>query len=218
MNKNTFNRDLSNEEVLGEFLNRYFYPLLGINNFLRYGNKSKEQFEGVDVYFETENQRYLVDEKGYLTRPTIQNTFVLELSYLNASGERKEGWFYDTNKKTTHYLMCWADRDDINIYKDQLTIDHIHRVELMLVDRKKLQDYLQSKYSINRNYISNNHNAILMATESKPVYLENSKSKYNYSKKLREQPLNIVMPKEEYVESSAVVVRYMVYKNGIERL
>lgn len=210
-----FNTDLHNEQVLAAYLDDYFYPRVNIENFVRVGDLN-QQYEGIDVRFNANNQEYLVDEKGYLTRPTIQNTFVLELSFINPRNERVEGWFYNPDKHSTHYLLCWADRDDINIYQQRLGIENIHRVEVMLVDRVMLQNYLDEQYGINRMYIQQNQNQLLRNLQNGPINLPHSDSRYMLSRQLREQPFNIVMTKEEYLVSGAVEARYMVYRDRIE--
>ncbi|QTB26292.1 hypothetical protein [Lysinibacillus sphaericus] len=102
-----FNRDIQNEQVLARYLDLYFYPRFNLHNFQRINDVNDAQFAGIDVQFVSNNQIYIVDEKGYLSRSTIQDTFVLELSSLNRNGQRVEGWFYKPEKQTTHYLMCW---------------------------------------------------------------------------------------------------------------
>ena len=58
------------------YINDYFYPRVNFEHFLREGGMN-QQYAGIDVQFNANNQEYLVDEKGFLTRATIQNTFVL---------------------------------------------------------------------------------------------------------------------------------------------
>ena len=118
-----FNRDLHAEVVLGKFLDAYFYPNIYVQKFTRIKD-SDSQLSGIDVVLMSENERYIIDEKGYLSQPTIQNTFSLELSYLSRSGIRTEGWLFNPHKVTTHYLLCWADRDPVDL--NSLTIDNIH--------------------------------------------------------------------------------------------
>lgn len=217
MNRAIFNADLHNEQVLGDYLDQYLYPNVALQNLLRETNMN-QQYVGIDVHFNVNNQAYLVDEKGYLTRPTIQNTFVLELSFINPRRQRVEGWFYNPDKVTTHYLFCWADRVDIDIRHERLNINHLHRVEVMLINRRVLQVYLNGQYNINRQYIHEHLGEILEATANGPLPLGNMRSKYMLSSQLPEQPLNIVMTKREYIASNAVEGRYMVYRDKIETL
>lgn len=217
VNRTIFNADLHNEQVLGAYLDEYFYPRTNIKQFLR-EHDMPHQRVGIDVRFNANNQEFLVDEKGYLSRETIQDTFVLELSFKDPRGNRVEGWFYSPDKQTTHYLLCWADRDNINIYRDRLKVDNLHRVELMLVDRAVLQNYLSEKYGINRQYIKENQKDLYDKLQKSPINLPKSESRYMLSNQLREEPINIVMPKEEYLKSNAVLARYMVYRDRIEDL
>lgn len=211
--------DLHNEQVLGSYLDEYFYPRVNISNFSRVRDMN-QQFAGIDVQFNINNRVFLVDEKGYLSKPTIQNTFVLELSFNNSRNERVEGWFYNLCKQSTHYLLCWADRDNINIYKERLEVRNFHRVEVMLVNRILLQNYMYLKYGISGSYINQNHYQLMqnLIFNQNPIYLPNSKSRYFLTTNRDEMPLNIVMPKNEYLASGAVEARYMVYRDRIENL
>lgn len=218
MNKASFNMDLLNEQVLASYLDQYFYPKLEMS----YGTRvtdSVEQYKGIDVRFNYGNREYLVDEKGYLSKPTIQDTFVLELSFLNRQNVRVEGWFYNPQKISTHYLLCWADRDNISIYDRSrpFVVENLHRVETMLVNRLVLQDYLNRQYGITRQFIEESHVELLRDLENGPIRLQHSDSRYHLSKK-REQSVNIVMQKDEYVVSCAVEARYMVYRDRIEEI
>ena len=219
MNKAIFNMDLHNEQVLASYLDQYFYPKLEFLNVTRVTNK-EEQFRGIDIRLDNQDREYLVDEKGYLSRPTIQDTFVLELSFINPGNERVEGWFYSPKKDSTHYLLCWADRDNINIYnpKQPLVIDNLHRVEIMLVNRFVLQEYLNKQYGINRQFIEEHHNKLLRNLENRSIRLPNSASKYQLIRRLQEKSLCIVMTKKEYVASGAIEGRYIVYRDKIEEI
>lgn len=114
--------------------------------------------------------------------------------------------------------MCWADRDPIDIYREQLTINHLHRVETMLVNRRILQNYLEEQYGISCTYIQNNQDQLLGILQNGPINLPNSNSRYMVSYQKRVQPLNIVTTKDEYIASGAVEARYMVYRDRIEDL
>lgn len=219
MKRASFNMDLHNEQVLASYLDQYFYPRLKVLNAKRVTNMV-EQFKGIDIRFNNRGREYLVDEKGYLSRSTIQNTFVLELSFVNPRNERVEGWFYNPEKDSTHYLLCWADRDDIDIYnsKQPLAVDNLHRVEIMLVNRFVLQDYLNRQYGINRQFIEEHRSDLVKKLKSGTIMLPGSTSKYQLSLKLKEKPVCIVMTKKEYVASGAIEARYMVYRDKIEAI
>lgn len=94
----------------------------------------------------------------------------------------------------------------------------MHRVEILLVNRLALQDYLNRQYGINHQFIYENHDELLKNLETGPIILPNGNSKYQLSSQLREQPLNIVMTKNDYVASGANESRYMVYRDRIEAI
>ncbi len=64
---------------------------------------------------------------------------MLELIFINWTNQRVEGWFYNPEKETTQYLLCRIDKDaNINICRQQLTLNRLQRVEVMLVNRLAL--------------------------------------------------------------------------------
>jgi hypothetical protein len=209
-----FNNDLYAESVLGKFLDEYFYPNIKIKNFKRVEDKNL-QFKGYDVVFECGNQEYIVDEKGYLSRPKIQNTFVLELSYLNRERRKKLGWLLDKNKLSTHYLLCWADRDDVKL--NDLKIDNIKLVEAWIINRGRLLNYIDTCYKINEDNISEKVRELEEKAKGGPYQLSNN-SRIMQSNQLDEKPLNIVMTKEDYIKSGSVEGKYKINQDGVTYL
>ena len=158
----------------------------------------------------------MIDEKGLLSIPKPINTFALELSYLNANRERKTGWLFDTSKQTTHYLLCWVKRNDVNL--NDFKLEDIHYVITMLVSRNQLQQYLNNTYQINATSAARTVYTIL--EEGRSGRLENlspdSPSRYHFSDYIRpEQPINIVMNKRELIESGSVIFHHCVKRSGI---
>lgn len=211
---NNFNRDLRAEQELGKYLDRHFYPnYTSLKNVHRVFTK-KDQLEGIDIMADFKGEEILIDEKGCLTKTVQIDTFALEISY-KCKGIRKQGWLYNREKRTTHYLLCWNKRDsDIGI--DSVTADDFYYVVVMLVSRKKLLDYLQDEYGITEEVVSEKIKDILKNNKKGRLdYLgENSKSYYFYSKNSEEEPINIVMQRQELMDSGVVESYILVTKNG----
>lgn len=155
-----------------------------------------------------------MDEKGYLSKPSNHTTFTLELFYKGQSA-LNTGWFYDDTKSTTHYLLCWPEREPINIYKEKLELEHIYCVEIMLINRVQLQSYLQSTLEIDANSINENYSSLV---SRKVTTTRDPGINYVYSDGLQEKPLNLMLQKQKYLESGSVVAHYIVSEKCIKKL
>lgn len=134
--KSTFNVDLKKEQQLTVLLDAYYTKHLKKYNFERIQEK-QEQFKGVDlvVTHKETGVSYTVDEKAQLDYINEDlPTFTFELSY-KKEGVLKQGWFYDSSKKTEFYSLITG------IYSDAPNI--FTSCKVTLVNRKKLLDYLK---------------------------------------------------------------------------
>ncbi|UQW96674.1 hypothetical protein M2M59_11945 [Rummeliibacillus sp. G93] len=193
-----FKNDLLAEQELGKYLDKYFYPRLGvISNVCRITEKN-EQYLGVDLSAVISGNSILIDEKGYLSIPNIGKTFVLELSYFNKEKKLKVGWLFDESKKTTHYLFCWNKRNE-EIKHSEVKEKDFHYIMAMLVDRQKLLKYLKDTYGVSKETARFKVQEIIEKNKfgSLETLNENTKSKFYYTKDRVEKPINIVMRKEE---------------------
>jgi len=195
---NNFNKDLKAEGELGKYLDKYFYKQYSMLTNVKRITKQNQQYAGIDVAANYQNQEICIDEKGYLSISKPGKTFALELSYLNKYNERKIGWLFDNTKQTTHYLFCWNKRDENVDHKDVIEKD-FHYITAMFIDRNKLLNYLDSNYNINIDTSISTVKNILSSGQAGSLHTigDNTKSKYFYSTQLLEQPINIVMDKNE---------------------
>lgn len=203
-----FKTDLKAEAVLANFLDSNFYSNAKSNEIIRETDSSK-QYQGIDVSVSYKGNEYLIDEKGYLSKPTIQNTFALELSHLK-NGLRIEGWFNKKSKLTTHYLLCWADREDV-LLKD-LKEDDIERVKAIFIDKERLIEYMNTKAWFNKKALKDYETRLIKGTNSY-IKLEDG-IKIQISKQLYEQPINLIVTYDIYIESGSVLGKYMIDKEG----
>ena len=131
------NRDSQVEREISFFLDEKFYPGIGAKTVRHHDVET--QMQGIDISLTYKDLHDAsVDEKAishYINKNIP--TFAFELSFLN-KGQVIEGWFSDENKKTEYYLLIWIwANKDWNITKDDIT-----KLELFLVPRQKISEYL----------------------------------------------------------------------------
>lgn len=210
---NNFNRDMRAEEELANYLAEYYYPRMGADNFQRCTDIN-QQLSGIDVIVKRNNQILLIDEKGLLSKLKPIRTFALELLY-KKNGILKLGWLFDDAKTTTHYLLTWVKRDevDLNVFKEE----NLHYALVMLVNRNKLLKYLESEYGITKDSAYKKALRIIEVGEggSLEKLSEKSSSKYFYSNQLPEQPVNIIFDKNDFLESGAIEDYQIVKRSGL---
>lgn len=134
--KSTFISDLKKEKQLSRLLDVYYREHLIYYDTERVSDVNN-QMEGVDVIF-THTQRkdiFYVDEKAQLDYVNEDlPTFAFELGY-HKNGIYKDGWLFDTHKKTDFYALATA------IYEDEPGV--FTSCKITLVNRKKLLSYLR---------------------------------------------------------------------------
>lgn len=196
--------DVRIADLISEFLDKHFYPKY-VTNFERVTDK-KRQCEGIDVIFDINGKRYLCDEKNGGSRiNTNLRTFSLELSFIDRSGSRRTGWFLNKHNINDSYLFIWTDKADSD---KPVSIDEIHNVEVALVQKAKIKEYLKESAGLDELTILAMDESIVNHpdTMSHALISENSgKRKYSingvtvcHSTQLYEQPLNIILPREIY--------------------
>ncbi len=212
MIKSKYYSDSHGEKILGNFLDRFLYKKLGIECFERHQSKDN-QYLGLDVTFKRNGTMYLVDEKAALHYTKGLNSFALELHY-KMKNDQKEGWLFDERKKTTHYLLAWPIRKEVDL-KD-LELNDILRVEVMLVSRQSLIQELQQQYNLTPDKIKNQVKHILREDDvsemNEQLKEENiHHMRYSLSKQFREQPVNLVVNKEVY--KSLAEFHFKIYRD-----
>ena len=191
-----YNNDLKGTDVVSGFLEKYFY-----NNesyFSKYDliNEQSLQIKGVDCegVFLKNSEIILIDEKCALSYNNIDDlkTYALEVSFLNKGGKLVDGWFLDNKNITSHYLFCWLDKADKK--NKDLTLSDIYKVEVMLVSKKSILDYLKNELNLSRDILLVLGNGIRNLNKRKLVI--DSNVKFVYSRHLKEKPINLILNKE----------------------
>lgn len=196
--KSKFMEDLHGEGVLGEFLDKFLYGKLQIQEFTRNSRLKLDymeyQFKGIDITFTFNGTDYIVDEKATLQYPDGIPTFAFELKY-KKNNQWREGWFYDESKATRYYLLTWPIRNPVEL--SDLQVNDIRKVEVMLISRKELQDYLFKNYQIDRNVIQGEVDNIIKAQKFRKLHTIHPTSNhyYYYTEYLAETPINLVIQK-----------------------
>ncbi|SNR60919.1 hypothetical protein SAMN04488009_2801 [Maribacter sedimenticola] len=136
--KSTFTSDLNKERKLSVLLDVYYTKYLTQYNTKRIVDY-KQQLAGIDVIFTHKKTKavYYIDEKAQLDYVNDDlPTFAFELSYFK-NNYHKEGWLFDTRKKTDFYALVTA------IYEDEPSI--YTTCKITLVNRKKLCSFLEAR-------------------------------------------------------------------------
>ena len=128
------------------------------------------------------------------------NTYSLELSFINANGKVQDGWLLENNQKNNSFMFVWLNDNTKKThrtkYDEPFTYDEIF---VAIVDKQKLLDYLASiEWSINKLKTKSNK-----IRYNKNEYLGNIRKnncEFSFSKQLKEQPINIKLPKSKYIE------------------
>lgn len=191
--KSTRNLDKISEQAIDNFLSEFFYSK-NFESFSFIKDKEK-QISGIDVVAD----ELLIDNKAMSSPRYINNpadTFILELLVQSEYRGEYLGWFINPDILTTHYLFVWVHEADVNQGAYIKTSEQIQKIEVMLVDRKKLHAIINKVCDDNRlldiahSMITKNNRSISI----KDFGYYNSPY-FVYSNQLNEKPVNLVTPK-----------------------
>lgn len=186
--KSNFKTDLQKEQNLAVLLDAYYRKYLKHYHFKRISNL-KQQLQGIDLILthKVSKKEFLIDEKAQLDY--LNNdlpTFAFELQY-QKKGAIKQGWLFDTHKKTYFYALATA------IYSDEPNI--YASCKITWVNRKKLISFLENraitenslKYFV-KNAIEKQGKVILEGLDAKTEgYL------YYSTQNKAEKPINLIL-------------------------
>ena len=187
-NKSLRAADTKQEAIINSYVvNAYFTP-----NYksVEYVDDANRQCKGIDVIVDDMKIDLKAQSSArYINNPT--DTFILEVSFLDRNKNEYCGWFLDDSLKTTHYGFVWirdADVDEnIRINKES----DIHNIELMLVDKKALHDYILSKVT-KEKLLSLAQD--MRRTDTRTTWVD-SEIKLSCNNVLYEKPVTIVVKK-----------------------
>ena len=197
--ESTRSKDAVSEKEIETFLIRFFYRKL----FRRYESvpSKKIQLTGIDVFADGMK----IDNKAMSAPQYINNpkkTFILEL-WVHSEQRQCEylGWFLNPDLETTHYLFVWIPDASVPPGEYITSSYQINKLEVMLVDKQKLREYISSQYS-DEDLLSVCKDMVSTGETIKDmVKLQTPYLRYppciRFSNQLQEQPCNLVMPKSE---------------------
>jgi len=188
MDKSNFSFDLSQEQRLANFLDKYYLtiPLFQEKYTIERISNRDKQFQGIDLIITNKetNAQYFIDEKAQLNYINKKlPTFAFELTYLK-NGERREGWLFDKKKKTDKYFVITCIKEEKKEFKS---------CRVVSVDRKKLIELIHEK--ISDKEIDYYLEEIRLKNKSGKIKIDQFNDKecfFYYSDKLNEKPINIV--------------------------
>lgn len=196
--------DVSGEKIVAAFLDKNVYSKF--DDFERINDKER-QVAGIDTKFTFNEREYVCDEKAavqYINRDRPLGTFALELMFINRQGNKNKGWLIDEEKVNDSYMFVWIDKADNTILKSP---DDIISLEAILVRKETIFNYLKSLGWTMEN-LNEKANQIY---EGKCRYFGNIKengTKFSFSEKLVEKPINILLPREKYRELADYAICY----------
>ena len=212
--------DVRIEQVCGRFLDKHFYSKLGCK-FERNAELSS-QWLGVDVTVWSQHGTFVVDEKvkyyGTINKPISCPSF--EVTRRDRAGNRGIGWYASEKQLTNTYLFITpflAEGDQ----PQQLTDDNLSAVQILMVPKKAVQ---QLAKSCGLSDIDLLQRAEQLADSNDLNYqrkaydrIAANKLWLTYSAGLREQPVNMVVPRDVLKQLKGVA-DLLVTKDGIKRV
>lgn len=191
------------ENIMSEFLLKNFYNTLNPKSIQKINDKNL-QIKGVDIILNLNDKIYYIDEKAAIRYVNLK-TFALELSFIDKKGNTKIGWLLDKNKINDYFLFVWINE----LYDDKIyNINSIKNVDVALVNKSKIFSYLNSiGWTVENLYNKNNN--IRNKNDNRMGNIKKNKCKFSYSINLKEKPINILLPKETYINIADI------YKNII---
>lgn len=182
------------EKVMGEFLDKYFYNE-NIEGTITRIKDRKLQVKGVDVVIDDGDVKFYIDEKAAIRYVGLK-TFALELSFINRQGDVNTGWLLDNTKINDYFLFVWINELNGTEIKD---ISSIKNVDVALVSKASIFRHLNSLGWTKNNLLEKDRRI----RNNEDEYMGNilrDKCKFSFSNHLVEKPINILLPKETYME------------------
>jgi hypothetical protein len=182
------------EKVMGEFLDKYFYNE-NIEGTITRVKDRKLQVKGVDVVIDDGDVKFYIDEKAAIRYVGLK-TFALELSFINRQGDVNTGWLLDNTKINDYFLFVWINELNGTEIKD---ISSIKNVDVALVSKASIFRHLNSLGWSKNNLLEKDRRIRNNDNEYMGNILRD-KCKFSFSNHLVEKPINILLPKETYME------------------
>lgn len=189
-------------EIVSQFLEQHFYNRT--ENYEKIDDREK-QLQGVDVIFFFNNKQYICDEKAAIryVNKSLQ-TFAFELSFLGKGDKLIDGWLISNTKINNSFLCIWIDKADYDLLED---VDDIKELEIALIDKQALVDYLQSLgWTVNKLHIKADR---MRKNLNEPQGdIEINGWRFVCSRKLAEKPVNVLVSREKLKELADYTTKF----------
>ena len=190
------------EQIMSQFLDKYFYNAINPTSFERVQDKER-QVKGIDVVMEINDKIYSIDEKAAIRYTNGLKTFALELSFLNRKGILQEGWLTDERKVNDYFVFVWINKIENILIRD---ISSLKDIDVALVSKNKIMEHLES-IGWTKDKLKTKDNQIRNENDTNFGNINTNGCKFSYSDRLFEKPINILLPKETYINIAEI------YKN-----
>lgn len=186
--------DEAMSENIGDFLDRTLYKE-NATNFERVRDKGR-QVKGIDTIFTLNGEKYYCDEKASVRWRNL-NTFSLEISFIDRRGDIVPGWFVSDKCENDSYLFIWIDdkgegeKVEAALVRKEAIKEHLEALGWTGEKLEEKSRQIREKRGIGINFGNVKRNGC----------------KFSFSKKLVEEPVNILLPREKFIELADVVFR-----------
>ena len=212
--------DVRIEQVCGRFLDKHFYAKLGCK-FERNAELSS-QYLGVDVTVWSEHGTFVIDEKvkyyGSTNKPISCPSF--ELTRRDRAGRRGVGWYASEKQLTNTYLFITpflAEGDQ----PEQITDDNLSALQVLIAPKKAVSQLVQNHGLSDMDLLERAESLAQIddLNWQRKAYdrIAANKLWLTYSAGLREQPVNMVVPRDVLKQLKGVADLF-VTKDGIKRV
>lgn len=186
------NSDERKAEIVNKFLEKHFYSKYTTD--YRYYTDKETQIKGIDTTFVYNGKKYVCDEKAAVHYCNVDlNTYAFEVCSLNRADNIQMGWLLDESKQNDSFMLVWMKRTDSDELKD---ISEIREIDMMLVQRSRLREYLDS-IGWDREHLIGQAMKMWNDCNVTKYFCPDTKSEMRMTVKLPEKPVNIRILKDE---------------------
>ena len=212
--------DVRIEQVCGKFLDENFYSKLGCK--FERNSVLSSQYLGVDVTIWSQHGTFVIDEKvkyyGTINKAIDCPSF--EITRRDRAGNRSIGWYASGKQLTNTYLFIspfLAEGDQ----PQQITDDNLSAVQILMVPKKAVQQLAKS-YGLSDVGLLERAEQLAESDDlnwQQKAYdrIAPNKLWLTYSAGLREQPVNMVVPRD-VLKRLKGVADLLVTKDRIKRV
>lgn len=183
--------DHAQEQINTTFLYKHFYQDVFPGSTMI--TIKEMQLRGCDVEVPNGRSTCYHDIKTQASKKYINNplpTFAMEILF-DSSGQERTGWFVRNDLLTDVYCLCWIPKARVNADGYLDSDDDIEEMEVMLIEKQRLINYVSKIVPQNRLIGLAQH---MRETNTKRLEVSSGLHMI-YSDFLEERPVNLVIKK-----------------------